>query len=119
MKQYTINNEWVSLKEIDVILESHAQIFLGETAKKAIVDCRNYLDEKLARHDKLVYGINTGFGSLCNTAIEKEDLEQLQRNLVLSHACGTGDEVPQDIVKRMLLLKVLGLSLLISDFIDI
>ena len=74
MKQYTINNEWVSLKEIDVILESHAQIFLGETAKKAIVDCRNYLDEKLARHDKLVYGINTGFGSLCNTAIEKEDI---------------------------------------------
>lgn len=110
MKQYTINNEWVSLKEIDVILESHAQIVLGETAKKAIVDCRNYLDEKLARHDKLVYGINTGFGSLCNTAIEKEDLEQLQRNLVLSHACGTGDEVSQDIVKRMLLLKVLGLS---------
>ncbi len=110
MKQYTINNDWVSLKEIDIILDTNTQIVLGEKAKKAIVDCRSYLDEKLARQDKLVYGINTGFGSLCNTAIEKEDLEQLQRNLVLSHACGTGDEVPQDIIKRMLLLKVLGLS---------
>jgi histidine ammonia-lyase len=58
----------------------------------------------------LIYGINTGFGSLCNTAISKEDLSQLQRNLVLSHSCGMGEEVPHEIVKRMLLLKVLGLS---------
>ena len=68
------------------------------------------MDEKIKRHDKLIYGINTGFGSLCNTAIDQKDLEQLQTNLVRSHACGAGEEVPQEIVKRMLLLKVLGLS---------
>lgn len=110
MKSYTINNEWISLNEIDEILENHVTLELGEIARGLIQKCRSYLDEKIKPHDKLIYGINTGFGSLCNTAIPNEDLEQLQRNLVLSHACGTGEEVPQEIVKRMLLLKVLGLS---------
>jgi histidine ammonia-lyase len=68
------------------------------------------LDNKVEQSEDLIYGINTGFGSLCNTAISKEDLSQLQRNLVLSHSCGMGEEVPHEIVKRMLLLKVLGLS---------
>jgi len=110
MKKYTISNAWISLKEVEEILDNQYVIELGESVKVAIQKCRTYLDEKVQRHEKLIYGINTGFGSLCNTAIEKEDLGQLQRNLVLSHACGTGDEVPQEIVKRMLLLMVLGLS---------
>lgn len=54
----------------------------------------------------MYYGINTGFGSLCNVKISDSDIEQLQTNLVLSHACGLGDEVPHDIVKIMLLLKI-------------
>lgn len=107
---YTIDNNWITLEQVDAILTEHHTVVLGENARKAISDCRAYLDEKIKRHDKLIYGINTGFGSLCNTAIEEMDLEQLQRNLVLSHACGTGEEVPQALVKRMLLLKVLGLS---------
>lgn len=107
---YTIENNWITLEQVDTILKEHHTLELGSSASKAITDCRNFLDEKIKRHDKLIYGINTGFGSLCNTAIEESDLEQLQRNLVLSHACGTGEEVPQDVVKRMLLLKILGLS---------
>ena len=110
MKNYTINNNWISLEEIDEILEDHHTLVLGDDARVAIQKCRTYLDEKIKRHDKLIYGINTGFGSLCNTAIDQKDLEQLQTNLVRSHACGAGEEVPQEIVKRMLLLKVLGLS---------
>ena len=110
MKNYTINNNWISLEEIDEILEDHHTLVLGDDARAAIQKCRTYLDEKIKRHDKLIYGINTGFGSLCNTAIDEKDLEQLQTNLVRSHACGAGEEVPQEIVKRMLLLKVLGLS---------
>ncbi len=110
MKNYTINNNWISLEEIDEILEDHHTLVLGDDACVAIQKCRTYLDEKIKRHDKLIYGINTGFGSLCNTAIDQKDLEQLQTNLVRSHACGAGEEVPQEIVKRMLLLKVLGLS---------
>lgn len=110
MKNYKINNQWISLSEVEEILSGHHTIELGETAKAAIQKCRTYLDQKIEKSDRLIYGINTGFGSLCNTAIGKEDLGQLQRNLVLSHACGTGEEVPLEIVKRMLLLKVLGLS---------
>jgi histidine ammonia-lyase len=107
---YTIDNKWISLDEVDAILREHKTLDLGDSARLVIASCRNYLDEKIKRHDKLIYGINTGFGSLCNTAIEEDDLEQLQRNLVLSHACGAGEEVPQELVKRMLLLKVLGLA---------
>lgn len=110
MKNYEINNNWISLEEIDEIVGEHHTLVLGDDARAAIQKCRTYLDEKIKRHDKLIYGINTGFGSLCNTAIDEKDLEQLQTNLVRSHACGTGEEVPQVIVKRMLLLKVLGLS---------
>lgn len=105
-----INNEWVSLIEIDAILANNDKIELGENAKEAIVKCRAYLDDKVARSEKLIYGVNTGFGSLCNTAISTSDLEKLQTNLALSHACGTGEEVPSELVKRMILLKVLGLS---------
>lgn len=72
--------------------------------------CRNYLDETIQSTNSPIYGINTGFGSLCNTSISTSDLAELQRNLVLSHACGMGERVPNSIVKRMLLLKILGLS---------
>src|SRR3989338_3336605 len=110
MSIFTINNSLVSLETIDTILENNQQIALSEEAKTAILACRTYLDEAVAKSDRLIYGINTGFGSLCDTAINNEDLEKLQRNLVLSHACGAGERVPDHIVRRMLLLKVLGLS---------
>ena len=110
MKTFTITNEWVELETIDQILASHSKIELSEDVKRAILHCREYLDEAVAKSDRLIYGINTGFGSLCDTAINTEDLEKLQRNLVLSHACGAGERVPDHIVRRMLLLKVMGLS---------
>lgn len=110
MAHYEITNEWVDLSKLEDILNSNVEVKLSETAKVEINNCRSYLDEKVANSDQLIYGINTGFGSLCNTAISREDLEKLQSNLVLSHACGTGEEVPKIIVKRMLLLKAFGLS---------
>ena len=72
--------------------------------------CRHYLDEKLEKSDELYYGINTGFGYLQDVKISSADIEQLQYNLLMSHACGMGDEVPQEIVKLMLALKVKSLS---------
>ena len=110
MQQFIVDNQWVSLEQLDEVLNSGAKLALSETAKEKIAACRAYLDQEIAKGDRLIYGINTGFGSLCNTAISTDDLEQLQNNLVLSHACGAGDRVPDEIVKRMLLLKVLGLS---------
>jgi histidine ammonia-lyase len=105
-----IDNKWISLSEIDTILAENHQIELAPETRAVIQKCRTYLDEKVARSERLIYGVNTGFGSLCNTAISTEDLEQLQTNLVLSHACGTGEEAPSELVKRMILLKILGLS---------
>ena len=110
MNTKIIDNKWISLAEIDIILAENHKIELAPETRAVIQKCRTYLDEKVARSEKLIYGVNTGFGSLCNTAISTEDLEQLQTNLVLSHACGTGEEVPSELVKRMILLKVLGLS---------
>lgn len=105
-----LNNQWLSLAQLDEIIQSGAEVVLGDDARKSIEKCRSYLDGKVGEQSELIYGINTGFGSLCNTAIAAQDLEKLQRNLVLSHACGMGEEVPAEIVQRMLLLKALGLS---------
>src|SRR3989338_8119436 len=97
-----LNNQWLTLDQLDEIIHSGAEVVLGDDARNAIEKCRRYLDGKVGAQSELIYGINTGFGSLCDTAIAPNDLEKLQRNLVLSHACGVGEEVPQEIVKRML-----------------
>jgi histidine ammonia-lyase len=110
MKKVIINNDWVSLVELESILASEAKLEIGEEAIDGIQKCRAYLDKKVETAEELIYGVNTGFGSLCDTAISKEDLSTLQSNLVKSHACGMGDRVPNHIVKRILLLKILGLS---------
>jgi histidine ammonia-lyase len=110
MSEYTIHLDYIELAEFENIINANLKINLSTEAKSAVEKCRAYLDQKMHGSDALIYGINTGFGSLCDTAISSNDLEALQRNLVLSHACGTGEEVPHELVKRMLLLKVLGLS---------
>ena len=92
------------------IISAKKKLSLSEEAKNNIVRCREYLDKKMASQKEPIYGINTGFGSLCDVQIPDTDLEKLQQNLVMSHACGTGDEVPQEIVKLMLLLKIQSLS---------
>jgi len=83
---------------------------ISEESKKRIITCRNYLDQKIKESDEPIYGINTGFGSLYDRSISKKDLSTLQKNLVMSHACGVGDEVPLDVVKLMIFLKVQSLS---------
>jgi histidine ammonia-lyase len=110
MEKFILNNQWLKLEDIQTILGKNQKIDLGETARKAIIDCRTYLDEKIESSDRLYYGINTGFGSLCDTAISKDDLTTLQRNLVISHACGTGETIKNELVKCMLLLKIIGLA---------
>ena len=89
---------------------NNLKLELSDKAKQRIVDCRLYLDKKMASQKEPIYGINTGFGSLCNEIISDTELEQLQTNLVMSHACGMGAEVPMEIVRLMLLLKIQSLS---------
>jgi histidine ammonia-lyase len=105
-----ISSEVLSLEMLQEIIAHHKTLALSEEAKINIQKCREYLDKKMASHDAPIYGINTGFGSLCNVKISNENLSQLQENLVKSHACGTGEEVPHEIVKIMLFLKIQSLS---------
>ncbi|MCF8283407.1 MAG: histidine ammonia-lyase [Sphingobacteriales bacterium] len=110
MTQHTISTAHLSIERIQEIISNQLTLSLSEEATEKIIRCREYIDNRMAASTDPVYGINTGFGSLCDVKINNADLEQLQKNLVMSHACGTGEEVPHSIIKIMLLLKVQSLS---------
>ena len=107
---HQISAEHLTIERIGEIIEKGYKLELSEDARKRIVRCREYLDKKIEETEKPIYGVTTGFGSLCNVSIGNDQLSQLQINLMMSHACGTGDRVPNDIVKIMLLLKIQSLS---------
>ncbi len=104
------NTANLTFEELEKILTQPTTLTLSGQAKASIQKCRDFLDDKLENQKEPVYGITTGFGSLCNRSISKEDLSQLQTNLVISHACGVGDSIHNQIVRTMLLLKAQGLS---------
>lgn len=110
MNNHQISSEHLTIQRIGEIIEHHLQLELSEEARQRIVHCRAYLDKKIADDERPVYGVTTGFGSLCNISIGQDHLAHLQINLMMSHACGTGDRVPNEIVKIMLLLKIQSLS---------
>lgn len=105
-----ISSQHLTLERIGTILRDKYTLALSEEAEERIVRCFEYLQQKITNTHQSIYGINTGFGSLYDKKISPADLEQLQRNLMMSHACGTGEEVPEEVVKLMLLLKVQSLA---------
>lgn len=100
----------VGIADVCKMVENGTKIRLGDEAVRLINKCREYLDKKIESCTEPLYGITTGFGSLCNISINADELSTLQSNLVMSHACGVGDRVAPEIVKMMLLLKVQSLS---------
>jgi histidine ammonia-lyase len=110
MAEHEISDKPLTLEDLSALSFSDIKIKLSENASKKITHCREYLDKELEDSDEAIYGINTGFGSLYNKNISSDQLEKLQENLVKSHACGTGPEVPEEIVRMMLFLKVQSLS---------
>jgi histidine ammonia-lyase len=109
MKHHILTNKPWTLSEVEAIIDSGLPLRVDEAAMQKVQLCRDFLDRHMAKDAAPVYGVNTGFGSLCDTVISNENLSQLQENLVKSHACGTGNEVDSAIVKLMLLLKIKGL----------
>lgn len=107
---HKISAAHLTIEKVGAILENHATLELSDDARQRIVRCRKYLDKKIAESDVPIYGVTTGFGSLCNVSVDKDRLAQLQVNLIMSHACGVGSRVPNDIVKIMLFLKAQSLS---------
>lgn len=107
---HLVSDATLTLRDVEKLLGPDLTVKLSDEARARIENCRRYLDEKLKTATQPLYGINTGFGSLYNRNIQTGQLEQLQENLVKSHACGTGPDVPQEIVKLMLFLKVQSLA---------
>ena len=105
-----ISPERLTIERVGEIIENHIQLALSQESIDRINRCRKYLDDKISECDHPIYGITTGFGSLCNISIDSNDLSKLQENLVMSHACGCGDKVDPTIVKIMLLTKIMSLS---------
>jgi histidine ammonia-lyase len=110
MSIHQISNKKLTLLIVEEIIKSNKKLELSTESREKVQKCRTYLDNKMAAGEEVIYGINTGFGSLCNTVVTNEELGELQHNLVKSHACGLGEEIPQEIVQIMMLLKVQGLS---------
>lgn len=110
MHIHEINTNKLTLQDLHDLIRKQQQLSLSQDARERIAHCRSFLDSKMANSAEPVYGITTGFGALHNCTISHEDLSQLQYNLVRSHACGTGDEIPQEVVRLMLLLKIQALS---------
>ena len=110
MNIHQISTEHLSVERIEEIINGGYKLSLSDDAKARIIKCREYLDQKIATSEHPVYGVTTGFGSLCKISISEDQLSQLQINLMMSHACGIGDRVRNEIVKMMLLLKIQSLS---------
>lgn len=108
---YQIGSEVIGLSQIKDIIKSNQKIELSDSAIEKVSLCRSFLEKEIETRESPIYGVNTGFGSLYNTSISKDEISDLQRNLVISHSCGTGDTVSLEIVRIMLLLKIINLSL--------
>ncbi len=100
----------ITVFDCEKFINSDEKIKLSASAMQAIRKCREFLEEKTKEESSIFYGINTGFGSLCNTKISPKDLSRLQEKLVISHSCGMGDEIPRHISKLIFLLKIKNLS---------
>jgi histidine ammonia-lyase len=105
-----LDSKWLHFEQVKNLLDFQQQVSITYDAHEKILRCREYLDDKMTEADHTYYGINTGFGYLQHVRIDADSIEQLQYNLIVSHACGMGDEVPKDIVKLMLMLKIKSLS---------
>lgn len=108
---YYIGSGELTFEILEQIINRNLKLELAPEAKDRIQKCRDYLDEKIKSQKTPMYGITTGFGSLCNKNISPDELTRLQENLVKSHACSVGEEISPVIVKLMLLLKAHALSL--------
>ena len=107
---HLIGPERLTIDRVEEILERHIPLALSEEARERILKCRQWVADKAYDPEHPIYGVTTGFGSLCNVTIDEDQIEQLQKNLVMSHACSLGDRVRPEIVRLMLLCKVQSLS---------
>jgi len=102
--------EYLTLEDVRQLTMPGLNLELSAEAWQCMERSFLFLRDYMARAEAPVYGVNTGFGSLCNVQITDENLEELQRNLLITHAAGTGALLPYSLVRLMLLLKIHSLS---------
>lgn len=110
MAKFKISPAHISVDDIKNIIFKNKKLELSDESIARIQKCRDYLDNKMKTQKEPIYGVTTGFGSLCNISVGADELSQLQKNLVMSHSCGTGDPVDYDIVRIIMLLKIQSLQ---------
>ena len=110
MEVHHISAAPLTIDRVEEIITRRIQLALSDDARARIARCREYLDHKMTSQKEPIYGITTGFGSLCDISISSDQLSTLQRNLVMSHSCSVGERVPSEIVRLMLLTKIQSLS---------
>lgn len=111
MNTYAIGSSELTYDLIEQLLKDKTKLVLSDEAIAKIQHCRDYLDSKMEDTSKPIYGVTTGFGSLCNRTISTDDLSTLQENLVKSHSCSIGQPIDETIIRLMLLLKAHALSM--------
>ena len=109
MNKVLIDGNSLTIEEVVNVSRKNYEVELTEEALNKVKIARDLVD-KLVDEEKISYGITTGFGKFSDVAISKEDAKQLQRNLIISHACGVGNPLSEDIVRSIMLLRVNALS---------
>ncbi len=105
----TIENQLVGLTELRAAWRQPVKVSLGDDARRRIAESNELIANVVAAGDE-VYGVNTGFGQLANVRIDDDELAHLQENLVRSHAVGVGEDLDDDIVRLVMLMKVIALA---------
>ena len=95
----------LTLHKVQEIANGNLKAIISDEAKEKIISCRNKV-EIITKKDKVVYGINTGFGPLCDVQISPEETNQLQKNLLITHAVGVGNNIGKQLSKLMMICKV-------------
>ncbi len=100
-----LDGKSLNLESFVKVARDKEKVVIANSAKEAVEKARQYVDE-IAKGKKPIYGINTGFGKLSDVLIKCEDVERLQKNLLMSHACGVGEPLDQEIVRGMMVLRI-------------
>ena len=102
---FKYGEDTLTVQKVMAIVHGTLSATISKKAKSGIIECRKKV-EAMARGKKAIYGINTGFGPLCDTQITPKETNQLQVNLLITHAVGVGEPIDTKIAKAMMVCKV-------------
>lgn len=109
MEKLLLDGKSLTLEDFISVTRGKRKVALSEAAIKRINSAREIVD-KYVEEKRVIYGITTGFGKFADVTIDEKETKDLQRNLIISHACGVGNPLEEDIVRGIMLLRINSLS---------